>query len=193
MIDDSSTRTYTYGDHTTIDIQTTITTFDNVHKITYETYVNGTKDSSLTTIVKVNVINDSLYHMTAPDFTGHITSEYTRDVTRSVTVRGSQQCAATPDIHGHGFKSEFVTGCGFNWSSTGSIEITSSSGKLLWSTPASVHIWGVQYAYEQVRLNPHFATSNAYYSNSLGGSLTFPGVYSANDSYYGKVTFYYQN
>ncbi|MYB46389.1 MAG: hypothetical protein F4X71_01435 [Cenarchaeum sp. SB0662_bin_33] len=193
VIADTSPRKYTYGDHTTIEIRTTINTVNNSHAITYQTYVNGTLDNDLTTHVDVVVINDNLYEVVTPDFSGFITDGYTQDVTRSVTLGSSVSCAATPDIHGHGFKSEPVEGCGFNWESTGSIEITSSNGKLLWSTPASVHIWGVQYAYDEVRLNPHFATSNAYYSNSLGGSLTFLGVYSANDSYYGRATFYYQN
>ena len=193
VIADQSPRKYTYGDHTTIEIRTTINTVDNSHAITYQTYVNGTLDSSLTTNVGVTVINNNLYEVVTPDFSGFITDSYTQDVTRSVTMGSSVSCAANPTIHGLGFASKPVTGCGFNLSSTGSLQITSSSGALLWSTPASVHIWGVQYAYDEVRLNPHFATSNAYYSNSLGGSLTFPGVYSANDSYQGRATFYYQN
>ena len=148
VIADQSPRTYTYGGHTTIEIRTTINTVDNSHAITYQTYVNGTLDNELTTNVSVVVINDNLYQVVTPNFSGFITDGYTQDVTRSVTLSSSASCAATPDIHGHGFKSEPVTGCGFNLSSTGSIHITSSSGALLWSTPASVHIWGVQYAYD---------------------------------------------
>ena len=193
VLNDASTRTYTYGNHTTIEITTTVKSEGNTHKITYETYVNGTKDSDLTTKVKVRVESDTLYWLQTPDFTGYIAGENTRDVTRSVTLRDSTSCAATPTITGHGYISSPVAGCGFNFSSGAYIQISSTSGKLGWSTAASVHIWGVQYAYEQTRLNPQFATSTSYYSNALGGSLTYSGIYSASDSYYGRATFYYQN
>ncbi|MYJ28244.1 MAG: hypothetical protein F4097_05725, partial [Cenarchaeum sp. SB0672_bin_9] len=73
VIADQSPRKYTYGDHTTIEIRTTINTVDNSHAITYQTYVNGTLDSSLTTNVGVTVINNNLYEVVTPDFSGFIT------------------------------------------------------------------------------------------------------------------------
>ena len=193
VIEDPSTRTYTYGDHTTIEIRTTVRTEGSTHKITYETYVNGTKDVSLTTVAKVAVLDNSLYHLTTPDFNGYVTSMYTLGVTRSVEVRGETSCAATPARVGTGFASAPVSGCGFNWSSTGSIDISTNKGKVLWSTPASVHIWGVQYAFDEARVSPTFATSQTYTTNILSGSMSFPGVYGANDFYQARVTFYFQN
>ena len=121
--------------------------------------------------------------MTTPDFDGYITSSHTSDITRSVELRGDYSCAATPTIRGHGFASTWATGCVFNLSSTGSISISPSSGKVLWSTPASVHIWGVQYVFDEARVSPTFATGNSYTTNIPAGSLTFPEAYSANDSY----------
>ena len=82
-------------------------------------------------------------------------------------------------VIGHG--SSRVYAC--YWQTSGAISISPTSGAIGWNGQNTIYIGWIPYYLDEVKINPWFISNNPYYSSSPSGSLTFPGIYSANDTY----------
>lgn len=183
------TRTYSYDSGETIKIIPMVTGGDNTYQIRYDTYVNGTHISSYT--VSIVMLGENLWHVSDDRHNVYITSDSTLDASRSVTLNSRLACIADPKIFGHGRASALAVNC--HWQGSGTINIKPTNGKVSWYAPASINYWFQTYVFDEARINPHFATSSSFYTNIRSGSMSFDGIYSANQGYTARATLYYEN
>ena len=167
---------------------TTVLSTGNTHIITYDVYVDNVHDAAQSTTFTVTVVNSTTYMITDSNGTSVVTSNEYINADRTITLSNDLECVSTMQVISHG--SARVYAC--YWQTSGAISISPTSGAIGWNGKNTIYIAWIPYYLDEVKINPWFIGTNPYYSTSTGGSLTFPGIYSAHDTYEGRVIFYYE-
>ena len=175
-----------YGEKT-VKTTTTISSVGDVHGIEYNVYVDEIYDKEQSIKFTVAVITEDIYRITDNEKDVLVTANSYHRADSTYRVNENWECVTSMQVIGHGSSS--ARAC--LWQVSGTVSIAPTSGAIGWQGGNTIYKFWIPYYFDEVTVNPWFATNSAYTSNSPGGSLTYSGIYSSFEAYNGRVVFYY--
>lgn len=167
---------------------TTVTSSGNIHNIAYDVYVNGEYSDASSTQFTVKVLGEYVYRVYDGQRDVIITSDASISADQTMILPDVWVCSATAYLRGHG--SVGAPTC--YWQAAGFMNIGPTLGTTTWTAASTMYIFWIPYQFDQIKISPRFINNDSYWSNSLSGSLSFPGIYSAHDAYSAMFVFYYE-